>query len=163
MAANLVNESNSEQAEEHGSSFFRRLRKGVESGLTKPVPGILKIIRSANDMVDEVGNAAVETVLGSASTASRTKKTPSTSSSSSTSSCSTSSTVSTVVPSKTDRVNTPYRIKQFEKLINSETVDLSTLKKLSWNGIPTIYRTTVWQLLLGKIYIHLFSIFYLLF
>jgi len=34
-------------------------------------------------------------------------------------------------------------------LLLAETIDLKSLRKLSWNGIPSEFRTEVWQLLLG--------------
>ncbi|ETM41045.1 hypothetical protein, variant 1 [Phytophthora nicotianae] len=41
------------------------------------------------------------------------------------------------------------RYTQFEVLLEKEVVDLDQLRKLSWGGIPTNYRPTVWRLLLG--------------
>ena len=37
---------------------------------------------------------------------------------------------------------------QFERLLDKEVVDLDQLRKLSWGGIPTKHRPTVWRLLL---------------
>lgn len=48
-----------------------------------------------------------------------------------------------------ERVQQPHRIQQFDKLLQAENIDLNALRKLSWNGIPTGFRTMVWQLLLG--------------
>lgn len=42
-----------------------------------------------------------------------------------------------------------YILSQFQALLSASTVDISKLSKLSWNGIPAIYRSMVWQLLLG--------------
>ncbi|KAE9091696.1 TBC1 domain family member [Phytophthora fragariae] len=41
------------------------------------------------------------------------------------------------------------RYTQFERLLEKEVVDLDQLRKLSWGGVPTTYRPTVWRLLLG--------------
>ncbi|KAF4317051.1 hypothetical protein BBO99_00006359 [Phytophthora kernoviae] len=41
------------------------------------------------------------------------------------------------------------RFAQFERLLKKEVVDLDQLRKLSWGGVPTNYRPTVWRLLLG--------------
>lgn len=49
----------------------------------------------------------------------------------------------------TDRRNAPYRIAQFETILNADVVDLSALRKLCWNGIPHQYRPLAWPLLLG--------------
>lgn len=38
---------------------------------------------------------------------------------------------------------------QFEQLLDKEVVDLDQLRKLSWGGVPTNYRPTVWRLLLS--------------
>ena len=43
----------------------------------------------------------------------------------------------------------PYRNKQFDKILLAENIDLVALRKLAWNGVPWKYRTQVWQLLLG--------------
>jgi hypothetical protein len=44
---------------------------------------------------------------------------------------------------------TPYRLQKFEAILEAENVDLNSLRKLSWNGIPFEFRARVWQLLLG--------------
>ncbi|KAI9991027.1 hypothetical protein PInf_018645 [Phytophthora infestans] len=41
------------------------------------------------------------------------------------------------------------RYMQFEQLLDKEVVDLDQLRKLSWGGVPTNYRPTVWRLLLS--------------
>ncbi|CAI5714793.1 unnamed protein product [Peronospora destructor] len=38
---------------------------------------------------------------------------------------------------------------QFERLLEKEFIDLDQLRKLSWGGVPTKHRPTVWRLLLG--------------
>lgn len=42
-----------------------------------------------------------------------------------------------------------YRYAQFEKILAMENVDLSALRTLAWNGVPSKYRADVWQMLLG--------------
>ena len=41
------------------------------------------------------------------------------------------------------------RFEAFERVLNSEDVDLIELRKLSWLGIPDLFRAKVWKLLLG--------------
>uniref|UniRef100_H3HCX5 Rab-GAP TBC domain-containing protein n=1 Tax=Phytophthora ramorum TaxID=164328 RepID=H3HCX5_PHYRM len=41
------------------------------------------------------------------------------------------------------------RYMQFERLLEKEVIDLDQLRKLSWGGVPTKHRPTVWRLLLG--------------
>lgn len=42
-----------------------------------------------------------------------------------------------------------YRHEQFDLILGAENVDLTALRKLSWNGVPSQFRTVVWQLELG--------------
>jgi hypothetical protein len=42
-----------------------------------------------------------------------------------------------------------YQEKQFEKVIEADVVSMSDLRKLGWNGIPTVYRARAWKILLG--------------
>ncbi|GMF25272.1 unnamed protein product [Phytophthora fragariaefolia] len=44
------------------------------------------------------------------------------------------------------------RYTQFEKLLEKEVVDLDQLRKLSWGGVPTKHRPTVWRLLLVRLF-----------
>ncbi|KAL7688761.1 putative Rab-GTPase-TBC domain-containing protein [Plasmopara halstedii] len=55
--------------------------------------------------------------------------------------------VTSGVPSRNASGNLRYT--QFERLLAKEVVDIDQLRKLSWGGIPTNYRPTVWRLLLG--------------
>ena len=48
-----------------------------------------------------------------------------------------------------NRRNTPFRLAQFDKILNADTVDLVELRKVAWNGVPPMYRPRVWQMLLG--------------
>jgi TBC1 domain family member 2 len=42
-----------------------------------------------------------------------------------------------------------YHYKKIEQIVSAENVDLISLRKESWNGIPSEFRCMVWQLLLG--------------
>mmetsp|Transcript_800 Transcript_800/g.1475 ORF Transcript_800/g.1475 Transcript_800/m.1475 type:complete len:457 (+) Transcript_800:160-1530(+) len=44
-----------------------------------------------------------------------------------------------------------YRETQFEKILAADVVNLEELRKLSWNGIPNIYRAASWKILLGYV------------
>ena len=48
-----------------------------------------------------------------------------------------------------ERKQQPYRLSQFDSLLQAENIDLNALRKLSWNGVPPEFRPMVWQLLLG--------------
>ena len=41
------------------------------------------------------------------------------------------------------------RLLHFQRLLNEETLDLSALRSLAWNGVPAECRADVWRLLLG--------------
>lgn len=41
------------------------------------------------------------------------------------------------------------RSNRFAKLLRAKNIDLSALRKLAWNGIPSALRPIVWQVLLG--------------
>lgn len=42
-----------------------------------------------------------------------------------------------------------YRLSQYENILQADIVDLEELRKLSWNGVPSKFRSQVWQMLLG--------------
>ena len=46
----------------------------------------------------------------------------------------------------------PYKIKQFDTILQADNVDVKALRELAWNGVPSQYRTMVWQILLGLIF-----------
>ncbi len=46
------------------------------------------------------------------------------------------------------------RINRFKRVLQGTNIDLSSLRKLSWNGIPEELRPMVWQLLLGYLPAH---------
>jgi hypothetical protein len=114
-------------------AFFRRLGKGIESAVNRPVPGLIKLTKP-------LGHADGGAVASSSSTSETSSK--GTLPISSGGSFATGAAAGTSAPKQ-------YRITQFETILNSENVDLAQLRKLSWNGVPNQYRSTVWQLLLG--------------
>jgi len=52
-----------------------------------------------------------------------------------------------VPPSLERRVS--YRDSQFEKIVGTDVVKMSDLRKLGWNGIPPEYRGMAWKIMLG--------------
>lgn len=44
---------------------------------------------------------------------------------------------------------TSYRYRQFEAVITADVVNMSDLRKTSWNGVPEQYRPQAWKILLG--------------
>lgn len=42
-----------------------------------------------------------------------------------------------------------YKNTQFENVLQADIIDMTALRKLAWNGIPSQHRTFVWQLLLN--------------
>lgn len=100
-------------------SFFRRIRKGVTESVVRPIPGGVRVTRAPD---------ISQTVLGSKATGNSTSSNSSNSS-------------STPAPKY-------YRLEQFNNILGADNIDLTQLRKLSWNGVPPQYRTMVWQLLL---------------
>jgi hypothetical protein len=100
-------------------SFFRRIRKGVTESVVRPLPGGVRVTRAPD---------ISQTVLGSKATGNSTSSNSSNSS-------------STPAPKY-------YRLEQFNNILGADNIDLTQLRKLSWNGVPPQYRTMVWQLLL---------------
>lgn len=43
----------------------------------------------------------------------------------------------------------PSRLVKFSKALDTRNVDVEGLRSLAWNGVPSRYRTAVWQMLLG--------------
>ena len=101
------------------ASFFRRITKGVSDSVSRPHTGSARAA-GAPEVVQSISNGT---------------STGNTSSSNNTNSSSTSA------PKY-------YRLEQFNNILDGENVDLTQLRKLSWNGVPPQYRTMVWQLLL---------------
>ena len=110
-------------------SFFQRWGNSNSTNNGRPLPGNLRKESRSPATID-------------------TNATPSPSSSSSSSSSS--SELNNHNTKNSDIVEvSPYRSKQFDKLLSSDNVDLKALRKLAWNGVPWMYRTQVWQLLFG--------------
>lgn len=107
------------------ANFFRRFRKGVTDSVSRPVPGrgtrASDISQNSNSSDRSSVDADGKSVGGTGS----------------------SSNSSSTPPPKY------YRLEQFDNILGGENIDLTALRKLSWNGVPPQYRTMVWQLLLG--------------
>lgn len=62
-----------------------------------------------------------------------------------------------ITPRSTLRVPAPNvngtngntRVNQYHALLTADYVDIDKLRELSWGGVPAVYRSLVWQLLLG--------------
>lgn len=115
----------SEREETNAAAFFRRLKKGVENGLSKPLPGILKMSKHTSEEVAPSPRIDVKLLI----------PTPVSSGSK--------------IPSNDDRKISSYKLNQFEKILSADVTNLTNLRKLSWNGVPSTLRPVVWQLLLG--------------
>lgn len=115
--------------------FFQRLRKGV-STVGRPVPGSVKAKAGPSP-----GSSLLSAAFSSLTPAIG-KIPPSNSSSTETQ-----DSLIEKSPMKSERK--PYRIVQFEAILQAENIDSGALRKLSWNGVPPQYRPIVWQLLLG--------------
>jgi hypothetical protein len=122
---NSTNNSNSSDV----GGFFNRIRSGAGSVVPRPFPG--RIAKTKGEpATDEAGRRSVgsDGVLYTESGE----------------------------LGEEDGVNDSgarksLRETQFDTLLNQENVDLTKLRKLSWNGIPRSLRPTVWQMLLGYI------------
>lgn len=47
--------------------------------------------------------------------------------------------------------NKSYKVIEFERVIKMSVVDIETLRKLAWNGIPSEHRSQAWKILLGYV------------
>ncbi len=110
-------------------AFLNRIKKNVETGLSRPVPGILKIIRSPSDPDTSSAPTATSSSLKSGIFAPSTNPV-------------------SKPPNQGRKVST-YQLAQFEKILSVDTVDMNALRKISWNGVPSHLRPMVWQILLG--------------
>lgn len=140
MSGHLISSDKDKIDDSNGpSSFLRRLRQNVAETVSRPAPGLVKINPSA------VSSSSVATFLSSTfgSNCSQT-------SISKDKDIKESRAISiSLNPSKSPTVTPAYRVSQFEMLLNADNVDLHALRKLSWNGIPSQFRTMTWQLMLG--------------
>lgn len=133
------------KSEEDGSNgFFRMLRKGVGQSVSRPVPGSVKaqVLDSKEggeeDTPKRISTDSSEITSGIRSTELQSSPRPK----------KRGDDVTSIIASpKTERK--PYRITQFELILGAENVDLVALRKLSWNGVPSYFRSIVWQMLLG--------------
>jgi TBC1 domain family member 2 len=113
---------------EEDSSIFRRWRK---SGSDRAVPGSVKTIQSPvpGSPVKSGENRAYSSYMPKQAGGSSTPEPP--------------------AASPTTSSNSSYNLKKMEAVLESENIDLTALRKLSWNGVPSQHRPMVWQLLLG--------------
>mmetsp|Transcript_22823 Transcript_22823/g.31302 ORF Transcript_22823/g.31302 Transcript_22823/m.31302 type:complete len:458 (+) Transcript_22823:52-1425(+) len=133
------------------AAFFRRLQRGVTdtvSGVAvagaRPIPGVLKMnsnhatpgAKQSNSQGDRIQSNSALNALDSFPTGHIN-------------SSSSKSSAEMQRKSTLDKKASSYRIALFDKVLQSETVDLKALRRLSWNGVPSDYRTEVWQMLLG--------------
>lgn len=51
-------------------------------------------------------------------------------------------------PNLKNKSEKSYKLREFEKCINANIVDLRELRKLAWNSVPPEYRAVSWQILL---------------
>ena len=130
LVQNLATMTDFNETIDGPASFFRRIRKGVTDSVSRPVPASIKVTKAS----DQVRNGN----LSDRNAASLSGK-----SIGGTSSSNSSNSSSTPPPPKY------YRLGQFDTILGGENIDLTQLRKLSWNGVPSQYRTMVWQLLLG--------------
>ena len=61
----------------------------------------------------------------------------------------TSTTEEEIYPTQTEMVRKSYHVTKMEQLLAAENIDLSALRKVTWNGVPPEFRSMVWQILLG--------------
>eukprot|EP01035_Chromulina_nebulosa_P025123 gene25123-32767_t len=131
------------------AAFFRRLQKGVSDtvsgvGVARPIPGIIRMNPTTKSPI-VTNNNPRETLKVSTNGAANAIESFDELHSKSTKNVSDSAKKSSTTEKKTPT----YRLAQFEKILQSDTVDIKALRRVSWNGIPSDYRTEVWQMLLG--------------
>ena len=144
---NGMTSSKGDESHESGpAAFFRRLQKGVAetvSGVgvaSRPVPGIIRVntnkttLNNIKDISKLNSSGAINAIENFDELHSNNSK-----------KCSSETSKKTSTEKKTPI----YRIVQFDKILQATTVDIKALRKLSWNGVPSDYRTDVWQMLLG--------------
>lgn len=133
------------------ASFLKRLRQNV----TIPVPGNIKLKTESNSE-DATSNKSIITnsvntipLQANQSTAAMNYFSNGKVLNSKQLVSSNASSTSTRINNASSPMVSSYKISQFESLLSIENVDLHALRKLSWNGIPSQYRTMSWQLMLG--------------
>lgn len=118
------------------SAFLRRFRNNTEQS-TRPVPGQIRVSRGLSDEAKESDSTkSVQEKSNQVIVQAKSTDVPKSSGESQPS------------QEKGKYVST-YRYAQFEKILAMENVDLSALRTLAWNGVPSKYRADVWQMLLG--------------
>lgn len=150
---NPDSKSNGSGSSSSALNFFRRGLGAVKDAVVpRPVPGLVKGVvssapsssgaasRSGGISASRIGDGKPASKLQSSSSSSSTTKPIAKSASSATSSSSS---------SLASMNRKPYRVGQFDQIMESENIDLNQLRKLSWNGIPSQLRPMVWQIMLG--------------
>jgi len=160
--------SSSEQNEEDSTNpalnFFRRVKDAV----TRPVPGLVKVTNSApssssatkaaaaaaaatggaqKSSGEGAGKQAAAPQAGLKKAAASATSKPGASKTAAASAATAAAAAATAAAAQ----RKPYRIGQFDQILESENIDLTQLRKLSWNGIPAELRPTVWQMMLGYV------------
>ena len=152
-ASNIsLNNSSSKSTDVHDNgpaAFFRRLQKGVSDtvsgvGVPRPIPGVIRMNSTAKSPIITNNGSPRETLKVSTNGAVNAIESFDELHSKTTKSVSEST-----KKSSTEKKTPTYRLAQFEKILQSDTVDIKALRRVSWNGIPSDYRTEVWQMLLG--------------
>lgn len=119
---------------DQGSSFLQRLRQNVVSKpLPIPLPGSLRL--RAQELSQSSVTAFFNSAFGNSSSTSASSNIASES-------------ITTEIPQRIS-VAPAYKIAQFDAILEADNVDLAALRKLSWNGIPSQFRSKVWLLMLG--------------
>ena len=140
--------------------------KGIMNGISgRPVPGTVKAVKttSATGAESSAANGLLGVGMPPLKMTDKLPSTPASSSSATSASSSIDRQLSAAkyanelvkqpqspdIRTSFERVQQPYRIQQFDKLLQADNIDLNALRILSWSGIPTGFRTMVWQLLVG--------------
>ena len=133
-------------------SLIKKWRTGIIStALSRPVPGTVTT-KVATPVISQTGGGASGPSVGGLSTLLPPSMRPVSSSTTKNTTPTTESIIQTPDTSSGrsgERKHHPYRISQFENLLQADNVDLDALRKLAWNGVPHEHRPMVWQLLLG--------------
>eukprot|EP01035_Chromulina_nebulosa_P019660 gene19660-25575_t len=136
--SNDTSDASSQDNNNTSSTFLKRLRQGVTETVNRPVSAI-----KSRNQID--GLSSVTSIISTIRSGLNISKENTNNS--------TSSPIITTDKksnnSSRSAITSQYRINQFEKLLAAENIDLEALRKLSWNGVPSKYRTMVWQLMLG--------------
>jgi hypothetical protein len=130
------------------SAFLRRLQQSTN----RPVPGQIHVSRQTSaDEIKETPGIKASSDKISSSNMSVKFTAPSSADGNATASTASSSVAASAAAAvaPAGKYVSSYKFSQFEKLLGMDSVDLGSLRKLGWNGIPPKFRPDVWQMLLG--------------